>query len=93
LSGELLQEKFTLICNNSPLNEEVRVLGPIYWSTYLRLIRRFLSPVVSELDWSFIGQGAVGSVVVVILAVFFEHEFDLPHGVKDLSREHFVTKS
>jgi hypothetical protein len=33
------------------------------------------------------GQVAVESVVIIKVAAFYKHQFDLPHGVKDLSRE------
>jgi hypothetical protein len=58
------------------------VLDPVCWSTSY-VVNTLFS--VHVLDWGQIGKGTVWLVVVVVVAVFFEHETDFPHQI-----EHFV---
>ena len=42
-------------------------------------------PFNEGLDWGEIGKGTVWAVIVVVVAVFFEHETDFLHRVKHFS--------
>ena len=76
----LLNRLSSLVCAHWGVLSWTPFVGP--GQPVMRLSRCFGPPFSGVLNWGQIGKSAVWSVVVVVVAVFFEHEMDFPHRIK-----------